>query len=96
MVSRKVTRYTINATDEPEFEVHVEYAGYDRWAIRHGGRCLSKDGRWDWEPLPSSRTDAWLQSHRFTEGEALRIAEEQAVTVTVNGLMAADVVAGPN
>lgn len=37
------------------------------WAVRDGfKKCLSKNGEWDYEPFPSSRTDEWLAAHRFT------------------------------
>lgn len=39
------------------------------WAARYESRCLSTSGQWDYEPLPSSRTDEWLAQHRF--GSAL-------------------------
>lgn len=35
------------------------------WAVRSGGNCLGKDGHWEHEPMPSSRTAQWLQAHRF-------------------------------
>jgi hypothetical protein len=39
---------------------------------------------------PSNRTDEWLESHRFTLNEALRIAREHAAEVTINGMTAAE------
>lgn len=36
-----------------------------RWAIRDAGYCMAKDGRWEYEPLPSSRTDAFLKRCRY-------------------------------
>lgn len=43
------------------------------WAVRDGFKqCLSKSGEWDYEPFPSSRTDEWLDQHRFSSaGEAI-------------------------
>jgi hypothetical protein len=40
-----------------------------RYAIRQSGACLSKDGKWDIEPIPSSRDDEWLERFRFVEWE---------------------------
>lgn len=51
---------------------HVD--GYDgvRWAIRQVGCCLNKRGKWEREPMPSSRTDAFKRRCRWlTAGEAL-------------------------
>lgn len=47
--------------------------GFDRWAIQEHGQCYGKSGRWAYEPLPSSRTDDWLEVYRFaTKEDALR------------------------
>jgi hypothetical protein len=35
------------------------------WAIRQGSACLNKKGMWEEEPLPSSRTAAFLRRCRF-------------------------------
>jgi len=49
--------------------------GGDLWAVRSGSMCLSTQGEWDWEPMPSSRTDEWLGAHRFQNSdEAIRAA----------------------
>jgi hypothetical protein len=42
--------------------------GFDgtRYAIRQGGACMNAQGDWEWEPIPSSRTDEWLAEFRFT------------------------------
>jgi hypothetical protein len=45
----------------------------DRWAIRAWGYCLNRDGKWDYEPMPSSRTDAFFARCRYaTPEEALQ------------------------
>jgi hypothetical protein len=49
-----------------KFERVLQAKGPALWAIRRGGMCLAKSGRWNWEPRPSSRTDAWLDEHRYT------------------------------
>jgi len=49
--------------------------GRDLWAVRSGPNCLDKDGDWVYEPLPSSRDDAWLAMHRWqTLAEAMSAA----------------------
>ena len=100
-VSTRVTQYQVNALPESILDAHhwdvtVEYRGDGKWAICHFRQCLGDDGEWDFEPSPSSRTDEWLATHRFTEEEALRLAREQAPNITVNGLTPADVIARHN
>lgn len=49
--------------------------GSDLWAVRSGSMCLSTNGEWDWEPMPSSRDDEWIATHRFkTADEAILAA----------------------
>jgi hypothetical protein len=67
------------------FALTVERTAPDRWAVRRGQRCLNADGGWDWESIPSERTDEWLAEHRFDESTALALARDAAPKVTVNG-----------
>jgi hypothetical protein len=84
------TSYTVSCLpyddiNSDAFNIKVDYAGHGRWAVRlRGSRCLAADGRWDWEPIPSERTDEWLAKYRFDLDTALRLAKEQAPHVTVN------------
>jgi hypothetical protein len=43
----------------------VRRDGTAKWAIRSGRNCYSKFGRWEWEPAPSRRDDAFLARCRF-------------------------------
>lgn len=36
-----------------------------KFAVRQGAACLKKTGKWEYEPMPSSRTDAFLNRCRF-------------------------------
>ena len=91
------TDYIVCVAGLPEdamdsWAVQVSWRGNDLWAVKlHGRQCLGADGEWDWESLPSGRTDEWLATHRFTLEEALRRAREVCPTITVNGLTALDV-----
>lgn len=91
------TRYEVSClpVGHPErgmWSVTVEYRGRGRWAvIRRGHWCLSVDGDWDYESIPSERTDEWLAAHRFPLEEALRLAKEAAPLATVSGFTVADV-----
>lgn len=77
------------------FSITVERRGPgdDRFAVLHHGRCLSKDGKWDFEPMPSSRTDEWIIGHRFSLETALRLAKKQAPLIRINGHTVCDVLA---
>lgn len=44
------------------------------WAIRFMGRRLNKDGQWEHESMPSSRSDAFLARTRWPREEALKLA----------------------
>ena len=46
----------------------------NRWAVMVNGCCLNKDWEMEFETLPSSRTDAFLNRCRFTYSEALALA----------------------
>jgi hypothetical protein len=101
---RRVTQYTLNAIPENlcgedgcidwyAWNVTVEWRGPgDVWAVKHHTECLGKNGRWSYEPSPSNRSTSWKQRHRFTEEEALRLAEVAAHKVCVNGLYPKDIV----
>ena len=41
----------------------------DKWAIREMGLCLNKRGKWEIEPIPSSRTAAFLKRCRWNTAE---------------------------
>ncbi|MFS4103834.1 hypothetical protein [Streptomyces sp. PD-S100-1] len=92
------TRYSVSLLPEHNvnhhvYEVTVEDRGADRWAVCWMGDCLAADGTWDREPRPSIRDDDWLDTHRFTLATALKLAEEAAPHVTVNGITASQVLA---
>lgn len=40
------------------------------WAIRESGACLNKQGEWELEPMPSSRTKAFFKRCRWKSAEA--------------------------
>lgn len=41
--------------------------GARRFAVVEAGWVLNKDGEWEYEPLPSSRDDAFMERCRFDE-----------------------------
>lgn len=54
--------------------IFVESRGDGQWAVCRDGFCLADDGIWQWEPLPSSRDDAFLAKCRFPFDRALEMA----------------------
>lgn len=40
-----------------------------KWAVRDGGDCLNKKGKFEYEPMPSSRTEDFLNRCRFSSTE---------------------------
>lgn len=57
--------------------IKVEWRGTGLWAITNAGHCLNKDNQWEYEPLPSNRSDDFIERTRFTLNEALRRAIEE-------------------
>ncbi len=45
----------------------------DVWRIEHCGSTLNRNHQWEYQPLPSSRSDAYIARTRFTLKEALKI-----------------------
>lgn len=77
------------------FTVAAEYRGGDRWAVCWGGRgVLGRDGRWSYESQVTSRQDDWLEQHRFSDEEAMRLAAEQATKIRNMGRTAMEVLEG--
>jgi len=50
---------------------HVASRGDDLWAITDGSAVLNCNDEWEYEPLPSSRTDEFLKRCRFSKSEAI-------------------------
>lgn len=50
----------------------------ERYTVRRLGRCLNKKGRWEWEPIPSSRTDDFYKRCRFPSFEEAVAAYEKS------------------
>ena len=49
--------------------------GKIKWAVRHMGNCLNKDGEWEYEPQGSSRDDKFIARCRFASSmQAARAA----------------------
>lgn len=76
------------------FTIKVQWRASDRWAVLlRGTWALGIDGEWDYEPIPSERTDEWKAAHRFDLDTALRLAKEAAPDLTCNRWTVADALA---
>lgn len=91
--------FTVSCLPQRDLNTHLyeitvtERGGMDgeiRWAVCWMGRCLDAKGRWDYEPIPSSRTDKWLAKHRHDLDTALRLAKAAARLVEINGITVTD------
>lgn len=52
--------------------LRAEWRGGDQWAVTNGARSvLNREDEFEWEPLPSSRTEDFVEQHRFDLSEAL-------------------------
>jgi len=49
------------------------------YAVRQQGACMNAKGEWEFEPIPSSRTDEWLKEFRFSSWEDAAKAVERCV-----------------
>lgn len=68
-----VFRLTKNAT--------IEKRADDKWAVVDNG-VLNKDLQWEYEPMPSSRTDEFIARTRFDSiDEALRAALKAGIVL---------------
>lgn len=62
---------------EATIELVGQIKGPPLYAVRKRGWCLHRNGTWTYEPIPSSRTEAFLKAHRFaTFDQALAVARD--------------------
>jgi hypothetical protein len=62
--------------EHPMHWVEVQWRGGDRWAVVCAGEVLGQNGAFEYEPFPSSRTEHWTATHRFSISGALARARE--------------------
>lgn len=58
----------------PGMPVTVEHRGDDQWAVCYQGFVYSRNLASKYEPLPSSRTDAFKRTYRMSLEEAAAVA----------------------
>ena len=66
----QVSGYEDDPVGAPRIVRHTSpfYEGV-RWAVNWRGRCLANNGIWEFEPIPSSRTDAFYARCRLPSVE---------------------------
>lgn len=74
--------YAIPTSEHMGAEVKIQRArqleGPDLWKVTKHGDCLNKAGEWEYEPLPSSRDDAFIARCRFASAaDAIGAAIQQ-------------------
>lgn len=73
------TQYTV----VDDRDVRIEARQFDTkgevssWVVKNCDEVLNKDGEWEYEPMPSSRTDDFLERTRFSNLEDARRAYEK-------------------
>lgn len=93
----KVSAYTVSRIPDDNvnhtvWSITVEAAGHGRWAVRRIGACLNKSGEWEYEPLPSARTEKWLKTVRWDNADdAIAAALAAEPKLVINGMSPADV-----
>lgn len=91
------TEYTVSLlpadnVNHRAYRIIVRRVDTDRWRVEDTmGDFLSMAGVW--EAGPWGTRERWVQLHTFGLDEALRLAQEVAPNVTVNGRTAVEVLA---
>ena len=91
--NQMVTEYSVFPTgcdiDSPDafyFAIKVVYRGKGLWAVKNTSSVLSNiTGKWDYEPQPSSRDEAFLNEFRWDLDEALAKTHSLVNDHKVNG-----------
>ena len=78
------------SSDTYLWDVHVIWRGEGQWAVDHNGYQYTKDLVAGRESRPSSRTQRFIDSHRFPLEQALQLANKLSKKVTVMGRTAHD------
>lgn len=60
---------------DDHYRVTISKRGDDQWAVLDGDMCWTRNGEWVHEPLPSSRSEAFLKQARYTLEGALAAAQ---------------------
>jgi hypothetical protein len=67
-----VTRFKF----DEDLDVTIEKRGYNSWCVSVFGSVLDRELNRHYEPMPSSRTDEFIEMTRFSLDEAFNIAND--------------------
>lgn len=70
--------------DAHHFAIQVSRRSEGRFAIVHGSQCWNGT-TWEYESLPSHRTEEFIASTRFDRDDAVRQALELVDAIKING-----------
>ncbi len=70
-----VSEYRFTEDRDIRVTMRMSQDGTHRWAVFNGSSCLNTLGEWEYEPMPSSREEEYLERTRYTKDEALRLAQ---------------------
>lgn len=54
------------------------------WAITRHGSCFNTELEWEWEPMPSSRDEEYLNRNRYTFEDAVKMVKSGYFEVVEN------------
>lgn len=92
----------VTCMDASLWSVTVRDESHGNWSVRRGTvtgddpaigsdvPALGRDGRWHHENSPSERAREEIERDRFTLEEALKLAEDMAPRVEINGMSAVE------
>ncbi len=75
----KATAFCVHS--EGHLEICVERRGGGLWAVTHAGECLTADGNWVYEQLPSRWDDEFLAVTRFPLDKAWALADAKVAEI---------------
>lgn len=75
---------------ETLWSIKVEARSKNTYAVIHRMKTYMKDGTWEHESQPSSRTNKYIKNSRYTLSKAVKLAEKASREVTFFGYTAPD------
>lgn len=77
MIEIKPVKYEVIINGEKQKYIYIESRGKDAWAVCEMGEVLNSSGDFEYESMPSSRTDEFINRTRFkTVEEAVKMIEQ--------------------
>lgn len=67
------------------WHIFIEERSPGRWAVNYMGDCMNKDGKFEYEVSPSSRTDEYKEEYRFSSPEEAYSVFKEKANLVING-----------